>query len=174
MVDADEVARDVVRPGTPGLKSITDLFGAEVLMPDGSLDRRKLGQMVFGNPARLHALEAIVHPLIREEIRRRRRLLEAMGAPLAIYDIPLLFETNSKDQFDAVIVVSCTKEQQKQRLMRRNQWTEDEIEMRIASQLPMATKEQQADFVLSNNRDEQNLLKEFDRLMDWLELQKKS
>jgi dephospho-CoA kinase len=119
-------------------------------------------------------LEAITHPLIREEVRRRRRLFEGMGAPLAIYDIPLLFETNSKDQFDAVIVVSCTKGQQKERLLRRNQWSEDEIEMRIASQLPIASKEQQADFVLFNNRDEQNLLKEFNRLMEWLELQKSS
>lgn len=174
LVDADEIARDIVRPGTPGLKSIIGLFGEEVLLPDGSLDRRKLGQMVFGNPDRLHSLEAITHPLIREEVRRRRRLFEGMGAPLAIYDIPLLFETNSKDQFDAVIVVSCTKGQQKERLLRRNQWTEDEIEMRIASQLPIASKEQQADFVLSNNRDEQNLLKEFNRLMEWLELQKSS
>lgn len=174
LVDADEIARDIVRPGTPGLKSIIGLFGEEVLLPDGSLDRRKLGQMVFGNPDRLHSLEAITHPLIREEVRRRRRLFEGMGAPLAIYDIPLLFETNSKDQFDAVIVVSCTKGQQKERLLRRNQWSEDEIEMRIASQLPIASKEQQADFVLSNNRDEQNLLKEFNRLMEWLELQKSS
>jgi len=174
LVDADEIARDIVRPGTPGLKSIINLFGEEVLLPDGSLDRRKLGQMVFGTPDRLHSLEAITHPLIREEVRRRRRLFEGMGVPLAIYDIPLLFETNSKDQFDAVIVVSCTKGQQKERLMRRNQWTEDEIEMRIASQLPIAIKEQQADFVLSNNRDEQNLLKEFNRLMEWLDLQKNS
>ncbi|MFM6929102.1 MAG: dephospho-CoA kinase [Bdellovibrio sp.] len=174
LVDADEIARDIVRPGSPGLKSIVDLFGEDVLLPDGSLDRRKLGQIVFGNPDRLHSLEAITHPLIREEVRRRRRLFEGMGAPLAIYDIPLLFETNSKDQFDAVIVVSCTKGQQKERLMRRNQWTEDEIEMRIASQLPIANKEQQADFVVVNNRDEQNLLKEVDRLMEWLEQQKKS
>ncbi|MFM6927752.1 MAG: dephospho-CoA kinase, partial [Bdellovibrio sp.] len=68
----------------------------------------------------------------------------------------------------------CTKGQQKERLMRRNQWTEDEIEMRIASQLPIANKEQQADFVVVNNRDEQNLLKEVDRLMEWLQLQKSS
>ena len=114
LVDADEIARDVVRPGTPGLKSITHTFGDEVLLPDGSLDRRKLGQMVFGNPDRLHALEAITHPLIREEVRRRRRVFEDMGKPLAIYDIPLLFETNAKDQFDAVVVVSCTKGQQKE------------------------------------------------------------
>lgn len=174
LVDADEIARDVVRPGTPGLKSIVHTFGSEVLLQDGSLDRRKLGQMVFGNPDRLHALEAITHPLIREEVRRRRRLFEDMGKPLAIYDIPLLFETNAKEQFDAVIVISCTKGQQKERLLRRNQWTEEEIEMRIASQLPIAKKEQQADFVLANNRDEQHLLKEVERLLAWLDQQAKS
>ncbi|MBO9666106.1 MAG: dephospho-CoA kinase [Bdellovibrio sp.] len=172
VIDADEIAREVVRAGSPGLKSIITEFGEDLLLEDGSLDRRKLGQRVFGNPDKLHILESITHPLIREETRRRRRNLENLGMPLAIYDIPLLFETKAQEQFDGIIVVSCTKGQQKERLLRRNQWTEDEIEMRMASQIPIAAKEQEADFVLQNNRDEQNLLKEVDRLVAWLETQK--
>ncbi|WP_413560035.1 dephospho-CoA kinase [Bdellovibrio sp. HCB209] len=171
VIDADEIAREVVRTGTPGLKAIVQEFG-DVLLPDGNLDRRKLGQMVFGNPDRLHALEAITHPLIRQEIRRRRRMLEDMNTPLAVYDIPLLFETHAQDQFDEIIVVSCTKAQQRERLLRRNQLTESEIDMRIASQIPVSSKEAEADFVLQNNKDEQHLLKEIDRLVEWLETKK--
>lgn len=168
VVDADEIAKEVVKPGSSGLKSVLQEFGMEFQTAEGTLDRRKLGQRVFGNPELLHKLEAILHPLIREETRRRRRLHEDMGAPLAIYDIPLLFETKAKDQFDAVIVVSCTKEQQKERL-RRQGWSEDEIDMRIASQISLQSKEQEADFVLHNNRDEQHLIREVDRLFKWLD-----
>jgi dephospho-CoA kinase len=168
VIDADEVAREVVRGGTPGLKAIVQEFG-DVLLPDGDLDRRKLGQIVFGNPDRLHVLEAITHPLIRKEIARRRQTLEDMKTPLAIYDIPLLFETHAQDNFDKIVVISCTRNQQKERLLRRNQLTESEIEMRIASQIPIASKEAEADFVLQNNRDEQHLLKEVERLDQWLQ-----
>ncbi|WII72870.1 dephospho-CoA kinase [Bdellovibrio sp. 22V] len=168
VIDADEIAKEVVKAGSPGLKSIGQTFGSEFLLEDGSLDRRKLGQHVFGHPDLLHRLEAILHPLIREETRRRRRILEDMNEPLAVYDIPLLFETKAQDQFDAIVVVSCTKGQQKERLRRRHNWTDDEIEMRIASQIPIQFKEQEADFVLHNNRDEQHLLKEVDRLLRWL------
>ncbi|WP_413577266.1 dephospho-CoA kinase [Bdellovibrio sp. HCB290] len=167
VLDADEVAREVVRPGTPGLKAVVQEFG-DVLLPDGSLDRRKLGQIVFGNPDKLHVLESITHPLIRKEIARRRQVYEDMKLPLVIYDIPLLFETRARDQFDQIVVVTSTKNQQKERLLRRNQLTESEIDMRIASQIPVSSKEAEADFVLQNNRDEQHLLKEVDRLDSWL------
>lgn len=168
VIDADEIAREVVRGGTSGLKAIVQEFG-DVLLPDGNLDRRKLGQIVFGNPDRLQALEAITHPLIRKEIVRRRQTLEDMNTPLAIYDIPLLFETHAQKNFDKIVVISCTRSQQKERLLRRNQLTESEIEMRIASQIPIASKETEADFVLQNNRDEQHLLKEVERLDQWLQ-----
>ncbi|QLY26096.1 dephospho-CoA kinase [Bdellovibrio sp. KM01] len=167
VIDADEVAREVVRGGTSGLKAIVQEFG-DVLLPDGDLDRRKLGQIVFGNPDRLQALEAITHPLIRKEIARRRQTLEDMNTPLALYDIPLLFETHAQANFDKIVVVSCTRNQQKERLLRRNQLSESEIDMRIASQIPIASKETEADFVLQNNRDEQHLLKEVERLDQWL------
>ncbi|WP_415063343.1 dephospho-CoA kinase [Bdellovibrio sp.] len=172
VIDADEIAKEVVKPGSPGLKSVVQEFGQDVLLPDGSLDRRRLGQQVFGHPELLHRLEGILHPLIREETRQRRQVLEEMNEPLAIYDVPLLFETKSQGQFDGIIVVSCTKEQQKERLRRRHSWSEEEIEMRIASQIPMQFKEQRADFVLQNNRDEQHLLKEVERLLVWLEEKK--
>ncbi len=168
VIDADEISKDVVKPGSPGLASVIQTFGQSFLLEDGSLNRRLLGQKVFGHPDLLRALEAILHPLVREETRRRRRNYEDLKEPLAIYDVPLLFETKAQDQFDEIIVVSCTKEQQKERLRRRNNLSEDEIEMRIASQIPIQFKEAEADFVLYNNRDEQHLLKEVDRLLVWL------
>lgn len=168
VVDADEIAREVVKAGSPGLKSVEQVFGSEFISEDGNLDRRKLGQRVFGHPELLQKLESILHPLIREETRRLRRMNEDLGHAVGIYDIPLLFETKAQEQFDQVIVVSCTKEQQKERL-RRNGWSEDEIEMRIASQIPIQFKEEEADFILFNNRDEQHLLKEFARLLEWIQ-----
>lgn len=169
VIDADEIAREVVKAGSSGLKAVVTEFGTDILQPDGSLDRRKLGQKVFGNPDLLHKLESITHPLIREETRRRRCMYEDLQKPLAIYDIPLLFETKAEEQFDAIVVVSSTLEQQRERLRRRNQLTPEEIEMRIASQIPLKFKEEKADFVLQNNRDEQHLLREIDRLVRWLD-----
>ncbi len=169
VVDADEISKDVVKAGSAGLKSVVQAFGENFLLEDGSLDRRKLGQHVFGHPEHLHHLESILHPLIREETRRRRRMLESINEPLAIYDIPLLFEIKAQDQFDKIVVVTCTREQQKERLRRRHKWSDEGTEMRIASQIPSQVKEQHADFVLRNNRDEQHLLSEIERLILWLE-----
>ncbi|MNJ99739.1 Dephospho-CoA kinase [compost metagenome] len=169
VIDADQLAHDVVRPGTHGLRSVITEFGEDLLLDDGSLDRRKLGQRVFGHPDKLHRLEQILHPLIRRETLRQKQNLEETGITLAVYDIPLLFETNAKDNFDAVIVVSCTKGQQRERLLRRANLSEDEIEMRIASQIPLQFKEEQADYVIHNNKDEQHLLKEVRQLIEWLE-----
>lgn len=169
VIDADEIAREVVQKDSPGLKLVVESFGEDLLLEDGSLDRRKLGQKVFGHPEMLRKLETITHPLIRAETARRREALEKKGERLAIYDIPLLFETKAQSQFDAIIVVTCTKIQQKERLQRRTQWSESEIEMRLASQLPLSLKEQEAQFVLHNDRDEKHLLQEVSRLLKWLE-----
>lgn len=175
VIDADEIAKEVVQVGSPGLRSVVTSFGQQVLGPDGSLDRRVLGKIVFGHPDLLNKLEGILHPLIRLETERRREELEKRGERLAVYDIPLLFETKAQDQFDYIIVVSCTKEQQKERLRRRNNLSETEIEERIGSQLSLSSKEKEADYVLFNNRDEQHLIKEIERLKEWLEsLKRKS
>ncbi len=168
VIDADEIAKQVVAPGSSGLKSVVEEFGIEVLNESGALDRRKLGQIVFTHPECLKRLEAILHPLVRGEAHRRREQLKFQGEALAIYDIPLLFETRAEKDFDKIIVVSCTKEQQAERLRRRNSLSDGEIEERISSQLPLKTKEEGADFVIYNDRDKQHLKKEIDRLLVWL------
>lgn len=169
VIDADDIAKKVVDVGSPGLKAVGEEFGREFIFPDGSLDRRKLGQYIFTEPKGRQRLEAILHPLIQKETYRQRKQLEDKKEPLAIYDIPLLYETNAQPQFDAVIVVACTEEQQKERLrLRHPQWTEEEIESRIAAQIPMAIKEKAADFIVHNDGDRDQLKKEMDRLLIWL------
>lgn len=168
LVDADRIARDVVAPGTPGLESVIQAFGPDILAPDGSLDREKLGAKIFSLPEQRRKLESILHPLIRTEVQRLREDLERAGHVLAFYDIPLLFETKAQSQFDEIVVVTCKPEQQRERLRKRNGLSDEEIEKRLASQMPMSLKEEQANFVLHNDGDQAHLMKEFQRLVDWL------
>jgi dephospho-CoA kinase len=149
VVDGDVIAREVVRPGTPGLAAIVAEFGAEMLRPDGTLDRPKLGRVVFSDPDRLAALNAITHPLIGE---RSQELVEA-AAPDAIVvnDVPLLVENNLGGVHDAVIVVDTPVETQLERLTVQRGMTEDDARSRIAAQ---ATREQRravADYLIDNS-----------------------
>lgn len=170
VIDADQIAHQVVEKGSPGLKSIVNEFGQDLLLPDGSLNRLKLGQFIFGDSDKKDKVELILHPLIREETLKRRKVLESRNERIAVYDMPLLFETNSQQQFDKVIVVTCQVQQQLQRLRLRNPlWSEEEINKRIASQIPLSIKEQAADFVVHNDGTKQHLDQEIKRLLQWLE-----
>jgi dephospho-CoA kinase len=176
IIDADEVAKEIVKTSSPGLASIVKEFGEEILNADGSLDRRKLGERVFGQKVLLERLEAITHPLIRTEVQRRKQELENSNVRLAIYDIPLLFETKSEDQFDAIIVVTCHPDQQRERLSLRSlkegqPLDATEIGKRIIAQIDLKIKEGKADFVIHNDGDENKLQKEIDLLLVWLKEQ---
>ena len=168
VIDADQLARVVVAPGTIGLQSIEREFGKSVLLPDLSLDRKALGQITFSNPEARKKLENILHPLIQARTKVLREELEKAGHKFAIYDIPLLFETNAQSQFDAVAVVSCRPEQQRERLRSRNNLTEQEINDRLAAQLPLRDKVSKADFVIDNSGDISHLQSEVDRFLTWL------
>lgn len=168
LVDADELARVVVEPGTPGLEAVSQAFGPDILNSDGSLDRRKLGEKIFAHSELRKKLEAILHPLIRAEVQVRRAQLENQGQAIAFYDVPLLFETKSQGQFDKIIVVSCAPEEQRRRMKLRDGLADDEISKRLAAQMPLAIKEEQADFVFHNDPPQEHFLKEFQRLHDWL------
>ena len=151
IVDADEIARLVVEPGTDVIKEIGETFGQEVLNQDGSLNREKLGELIFSNPSEREKLNAIIHPAIRTEMHRQKDEWLSSGAQIVIMDIPLLFESKLQHFVDKIIVVSVTPEIQKQRLMSRNNLSEIEASNRIQSQLPMEVKEQGADAVIHNN-----------------------
>lgn len=167
VIDADEIARLVVRPGSPGLQAVLSTFGQELRLPDGTLDRRALGRKVFGQPQELLKLEAIVHPLVQDEVLNRRKAFARQGFRLAFYDVPLLFERGLSG-FDGTVVVSTTEEKQRERLRDRDHLDEGEIANRLASQLPMAQKVLQADYVLRNDRDLAYLESQVDDLLSKL------
>lgn len=151
VVDADEIARQVVEPGSPVLKEIESVFGAGVIKEDGSMDRAKMGKLIFDDNKKREQLNNIIHPAIRKELIAQKEAQLAAGAETVILDIPLLFENNLHDYVEKILVVSVTPEVQKERLISRNQFSGQEAEARIASQLPMEIKEQGADAVIDNN-----------------------
>ncbi|WP_339172518.1 dephospho-CoA kinase [Solibacillus sp. FSL R5-0691] len=151
IVDADVVARQVVEPGTPTLKKIAEAFGPEVIAQDGSMDRVKVGSMIFHNEEMRKTLNSIIHPAIREEMLRQRDEFISFGEKNIFMDIPLLFESKLEHFVEKIIVVSVKKEVQLQRLMERNGFSEEEASARIATQIPVKEKEQLADAVIHNN-----------------------
>lgn len=151
IVDADEIARLVVEPGTSVMKNIGETFGEEVLNEDGSLNRETLGERIFGNVEEREKLNSIIHPAIREEMIKQKEEHLAAGANTIIMDIPLLFESKLQSFVEKIIVVSVTPDVQAQRLIARNQLTEMDASKRISSQLPMEIKEAGADGVINNN-----------------------
>ncbi|MBX2987483.1 MAG: dephospho-CoA kinase [Bdellovibrionaceae bacterium] len=164
VIDADDIARRVVAPGTPGQTAVLREFGADLRGPDGELDRRELGRRVFGDGLKLSRLESLIHPLVQAEVASRRRLLSTQGFRMAFYDVPLLFE-KKLEGFDAVVVVSATPDLQRSRMKSRNAWDDAEIDRRLASQLPLLEKESLAHFVLRNDGDLAHLERQVDELI---------
>jgi dephospho-CoA kinase len=132
IIDGDQLAREVVEPGTPGLARVVEAFGPDVLTPDGALDRPKLGRIVFADDEKRRLLESIVHPLVFERYAELEAAAPADG--LVVHDIPLLAETGRAGDFDAVIVVETPAEVQVERMLRDRGWTREDAEARIAAQ----------------------------------------
>ncbi|MFI9416361.1 dephospho-CoA kinase [Streptomyces werraensis] len=149
LIDADRIAREVVEPGTPGLAAVVKAFGEEILTEDGSLDRPRLGALVFNDPEKLATLNSIVHPLVGA---RSRELEEA--APddaVVVHDVPLLTENGLAPLYDVVIVVDASPDTQLDRLVRLRGMSEEDARARMAAQ---ATREQRraiADIVIDND-----------------------
>ncbi len=151
IVDADLIAREVVEPGSPVLDKIQQAFGKDVVREDGTLNREQLGAIIFTDEAKRQQLNELIHPAIRGQMVSQKESYLAQGYQTVIMDIPLLFESKLHDYVEKILVVSVTKELQKQRLIARNELTEEEADSRIASQLDMDSKEQGADAVIHNN-----------------------
>ena len=147
-VDADILARDAVAPGSAGLAAVVRRFGTAVLDADGTLNRRKVGAIVFGDRQARRDLEQIVHPYVREMTERWFVSLDPARVPFAVADIPLLFEGGREADFDAVIVAACEPETQLNRLMARDGLGEAEARQRIAAQWPLREKIARADYVI--------------------------
>ena len=147
-LDADSLAHGVTAAGTEATSAIAARFGADILGADGSIDRAKLGSVVFADAAARHDLEALVHPAVYRAIAAGLRAFELVDAPpLAVVDVPLLYETGHADEFDRVIVTACAPEIQLARLLKRG-LREDQARQRIAAQWPTEKKAAGATFVI--------------------------
>ncbi|MBP2002518.1 dephospho-CoA kinase [Paenibacillus shirakamiensis] len=151
LIDADAVAREVMQPGHPVLAEVAKRFGSVMIREDGTLDRAKLGSLIFNHPDERKALEAITHPAIRAEMRSRAAAYDAaQPGKLVISDIPLLYETGQGNDFYEVLVVYVPADIQRTRLMARNGLTKEEAEARLASQWDIERKRELADVVIDN------------------------
>jgi dephospho-CoA kinase len=147
LVDTDDLAREVVQPGQPALRQVREIFGSNIIGPDGQLRRDELARVVFADSTARKKLEAILHPRILDLWRAQAGRWRNEGRPVAVVVIPLLYETGAESRFDAVICVACTAATQRRRLLSRG-WMPEEIEQRIASQMPVETKIARADYVV--------------------------
>jgi dephospho-CoA kinase len=149
VIDADQVARDVVEPGTPGLQEVARRFPG-VVDGSGQLDRAALGRRIFADPTERRALEAILHPRIREEVARRTEALARTGVTVVLYDAALLIENGLHRGMDGVVLVSVPESVQRSRLAERDGLEEADITARLAAQLPLADKRASATWVVDN------------------------
>ena len=147
VVDTDELARKVVEPGQRALAEVQQVFGKEIVGPDGQLRREDLARIVFADAVARKRLEDILHPRIRDLWRAQVETWRHEGKPLAVVVIPLLFETRAETELDAVICVACTAATQRQRLQARG-WTPEQIEQRIQAQWPIGKKMELAHYVV--------------------------
>ena len=157
VIDADAIAHEGLKSSSPAYKTIIDKLSPSILTVDGEIDRRKLGQIIFSKPELKTWLEGLLHPMVQAKVKMMREQLEAEGQKLAFYEVPLLFEKHLESQFDKIIVVWVPETIQKQRLKKRNAWTDEEINQRNQSQWPINKKLEAADFKINNEGNLQEL-----------------
>ena len=165
VIDADEISHKITAINEIGYKSVVSHFGNIVLNSDMSLNRKKLGEIVFNNVEQRLQLEKILHPLIQVEVSKLKKSFEQKMEKVTFYDIPLLFEASNQAEFDAVVVVWCDPEIQKKRLMLRNGLTESEALYRIQAQWPLTEKVKLASHCLDNSTDEEALQLQVNNLL---------
>jgi dephospho-CoA kinase len=162
VVNDDHAAHDAVAPGSEGLAAVVREFGETVLLPDGSLDRPKLGRIVFADDARRRHLMVTTFPFIGRLLKERFDLAEGSGAPMMIYESALLIENGGHEAWRPIVVVRVDEEQQIRRLRARNQLSLEDATARIRSQMPITRKAELADFVIENGTTPDDAERQFD------------
>nr|WP_320146073.1 dephospho-CoA kinase [uncultured Anaeromusa sp.] len=158
IIDADHLAREVVKPGTPGYRAVATAFGAGIILPSGEFDRRKLGAIVFADDSARKKLENILHPRILARAAEEAQAAAAKGELAVVFDVPLLFETGWQVRMDEVWVVFVAEKVQLERLCARDGMTADEGKHRISLQGDLSEKAAQADVCIDNNGTEEATL----------------
>ena len=169
-IDADQVARDVVEPGTVGLGRVVEAFGSDVLTADGELDRKQLAMQIFSDAGKRELLNSILHPLIKQ--RTKQLLSELPAESIVVYNVPLLVEAAVDHPFDLVVTVEAPEEEQLRRLIETRGLTESEARSRISAQAKPIERAARADRILNSNQDINLLLRDTDAL--WREILKLS
>ena len=169
-IDADQVARDVVEPGTVGLGRVVEAFGSGVLTADGELDRKELAMQIFSDAGKREVLNSILHPLIKQ--RTKQLLSELPAESIVVYNVPLLVEAAVDHPFDLVVTVEAPEEEQLRRLVETRGLTESEARSRISAQAKPIERAARADRILNSNQDINLLLRDTDAL--WRDILKLS
>jgi dephospho-CoA kinase len=151
IIDADKISRDVVEIGEPAYQQIVKTFGQDILLDDQTINREKLGAIVFSNDKNRQQLNEIVHPAVRKEMLKQKQEEKEKNAKQVVLDIPLLFESKLTHMVDVTVLVYVDEQTQLKRLMNRNGYSEEEAMMRIQSQLPLKEKVKLADVIINNN-----------------------
>lgn len=166
VIDADQIAREVVEPGKPAYEAIVSHFGREILLPDGSINRKLLGEIVFSNETERQKLNSIVHPEVRRVMREQAEEAERAGAQIVFMDIPLLFESKLQHMVDKIVVVYAPADMQLARMVERDELDEDQAIKRLRAQMPIEQKKSLADFLINNQGTREETEKQVERLLD--------
>jgi dephospho-CoA kinase len=169
VIDADVLARIAVEPGTPAHKEIVERWGRGILLPDGTIDRAQLRHIVFGEPAELEALNAIVHPAVKRLRDQEIGAARARRDRIVIADIPLLFEKKLAADYDVIVLVDAPKEVRLERLTTRRGIPHEDAVHLIAAQMPAELKRAQSDFIIENDSDQRALSRRVDEVWAALE-----
>ena len=174
VICADELAREVVKPGSRGIREIVSVFGDSVLDPDGELNRPELARRVFSDPSKRKILESIIHPKVSQEKDRLVDIYHRAGRHIVVVDVPLLFEAGWEGSFDLVILVYAPRKVQRKRLISRDKMSSDEASSRLNAQMDIESKRTMADIIIDNSESLVETEKQVAMIIERLESSLKS
>lgn len=163
------MAKVCLEPNRPAYGKVIKAFGSKILDSTGRVDRAELARHVFSDKLKLSLLESIIHPDVHSEVERKKQEYQKENRKFLFYDVPLLFEKNMERSFDLVVMVTCSHENQINRIRSRNQWSETDIERRLSAQLPPSEKETKAHVLIHNDASIEQLEIEARKFLKWLE-----
>ena len=165
VIDTDKIARDVIQKGTEAYREICDYFTDDILLTNGEISRKKLGQIIFANTKKRNKLNSIVHPKVEEIVESELEKFHALDVKVIVIDVPLLFETNFEDLVDKTVVVYTSQKEQVKRLMERDHIDKEYALMKIKAQMPLSDKVDMADYVINNSYSILQTKKDFNKMM---------